>query len=271
MNPQTFDIPEDLWALCEEVLPPDHARPQGGRPPISNYRVLCGILFRLRTGCQWRALPPRFGSVPTVHRRFQQWVAAGIFRDIFEICLRFYDELRGIDWEWASMDGCLVKAPCGGTLTGRNPTDRAKSGTKRSIMTDGHGVPIAATVAGANVHDVKMVEETLDQVPIQKRGSPQRPKHLCLDKGYAGPKTAECVKERHISPHVRKRKEPTLGHFPRSKKRRWVVERANSWHNAWRGLKTRWERKGANYLACLLLASGCIAWQRATDGFCGAF
>jgi putative transposase len=271
MNPKTFDIPDELWTMIEGILPPDIATGRGGRPPTSNYRIMCGVLYRLRTGCQWRAVPERFGTGPTLHRRFQQWVKLGIFNDIFEICLRFYDELRGIDWTWMSLDASAVKAPKGGSFTGRNPTDRGKIGVKRHILTDGHGVPISITVSAANVHDSKMLEETVDAVPLRRGRGVKRPKNLCLDKAYDSRRVETCLKAKGISPHIRRRGEPPLMHFPRSKKRRWKVERANSWHNMWRGLKTRWEKHGANYLACVMIASACIAFQQATDGFSGMF
>ena len=73
------------------------------------------IVYRLRTGCQWKAMPEQFGSGSTCHARFQRWCEAGLFRRIFEKLLRFYDDVRGIDWEWASLDSAMVKAPKGAT------------------------------------------------------------------------------------------------------------------------------------------------------------
>ncbi len=71
-----------------------------------------------------------------------------------------------------------------GDLTGPNPTDRAKSGVKRQILTDGRGVPLAAEIAGANVHDKWLVGQMLDAVVLRAPRGPRRPEHLCLDKGY---------------------------------------------------------------------------------------
>lgn len=65
------------------------------------------------------------------------------------------------------MDGAMTKAPLGGEKTGKNPTDRAKSGTKRSLLTEGNGIPIGLTVEGANCHDKKMVEATLESMVLQ--------------------------------------------------------------------------------------------------------
>ncbi len=151
-----------------------------------------------------------------------------------------------------------------GDLTGPNPTDRAKSGVKRHILTDGRGVPIGALITGANVPDAAMISQVLDAVPIRASRGPRRPEHLCLDKGYDYPHVAPAVRLRGIRPHIRRRGEKPLVGVVRGKARRWVVERTNSWHNRFRGLLVRWERYGAHYLALLQLACGLIAFQQAT-------
>jgi putative transposase len=262
-----FDIPDEMWLMLSPILPPVEAKPQGGRPPVDNYRIVCGILYRLRTGCQWKAVPARYGSGSTLHRRFQEWVALGIFQDVFEIMLRFYDDLKGIGWEWMCLDAALIKAPKGGDATGRNPTDRGKRGTKRHILTDERGVPVAVHTSAANVNDCQMVEQTLDAVPIKAGRGVKRPRHLCMDKGYDYEKVDRAVGKRRIKPHTRRRGEPPLLGSYQGKPRRWVVERTNSWHNRFRGLLIRWERKGANYHGLLLLASAIIAFQQAVNGF----
>jgi putative transposase len=74
-----------------------------------------GILYRLRTGCQWDAIPAEFGSRSTCYRRFVEWNKAGVFKMMHVEALLYYDERVGIDWEWASLDSASVKAPKGGT------------------------------------------------------------------------------------------------------------------------------------------------------------
>jgi transposase len=118
MEAKFANIPDELWDLVCDVLPPEPFRPRGGRPLVPNRVVLSAIVYRLKTGCQWKALPPQFRSGSTCHRRFQLWVRLGVFRNIFEILLRFYDEIEGIDWRWASLDSAMVKAPKGGTKRG---------------------------------------------------------------------------------------------------------------------------------------------------------
>jgi putative transposase len=80
---------------------------------------MAGILYRLKTGCQWKALPNDFGSGSTCHLRFQKWVQLGIFAAIHRELLNFYDDRRGIAWKWSSLDSASVKAPKGGTSRGR--------------------------------------------------------------------------------------------------------------------------------------------------------
>ena len=76
--------------------------------------VMDGILYVLRTGCQWKALPREYGSASTCHRRFQAWVESGIFERLWGKLLTRYNDLRGIQWRWQSLDSAMVKAPLGG-------------------------------------------------------------------------------------------------------------------------------------------------------------
>src|ERR671926_432009 len=72
-----------------------------------------------------------------------------------------------------------------GKKTGPNPTDRAKGGTKRSLLTEANGIPVGLAIAGANVNDFKLLRETVASVPISRpKPTRQKPQNLCLDKGY---------------------------------------------------------------------------------------
>ncbi len=137
---------------------------------------------------------------------------------------------------------------------------------KRHVLTDGRGVPLAVLITGANVHDKWMVGPILDAVVLHGAFGPSRPRHLCLDKGYDYADCEAAIRTRGIIPHIRRRGEQPLVGCTRGKPRRWVVERTNSWHNRFRGLLIRWERRAENYLAMLQLVSGIIAFQQ-THGF----
>jgi transposase len=112
-------VPDELWRVVAPLLPPERPKPKGGRPRVPDRVVLAGILYRLRTGCQWKALPSEFGSGSTCHLRMQQWARAGLFTEAFTAMLRHYDRRRGIVWQWTALDSATVKAPKGGTSPGR--------------------------------------------------------------------------------------------------------------------------------------------------------
>src|SRR5436190_21280881 len=89
--PTIWRVPDELWLIAEPILrPAEH--PQGGRPWMDTRRALGGVLYVLRTGCQWRALPREYGPGSTVHDRFQRWVQAGAFQRLWEACLRRYGQ-----------------------------------------------------------------------------------------------------------------------------------------------------------------------------------
>jgi transposase len=118
-NPTTggFHVTDELWAVWEPLLPVHINRHRfgGGRPRVPDRQCADGIFYVLRTGCQWKALDDtKICSGSTAHTRFQEWVAAGVFWRLWEVALERYDELKGLDWEWLSMDGAQTKAPLGG-------------------------------------------------------------------------------------------------------------------------------------------------------------
>ena len=85
------------------------------------------IAYVLRTGCQWKALPPeRYGSASTIHARFLQWEKAGLFEALWKAGLPENDDREGIAWRWQSIDGAMMKAPLAQSSVGPNPTDRAE-------------------------------------------------------------------------------------------------------------------------------------------------
>ncbi|WP_036058376.1 IS5 family transposase, partial [Leptospira sp. P2653] len=128
-------------------------------------------------------------------------------------------------------------------------------------LTDGNGIPLAITLSGANVHDKHNVKDTLNSILVFSGRKRKKPKHLCLDKGYDFKDIEALIKRRNIRPHIRKKGEkPLIGKY-KGKPKRWVVERTNSWHNRFRAILIRWERKAENYLASLYLASSIIVFN----------
>ena len=112
-----YRISDELLEKIEPLIPkhPNTHCFGGGRPRAPDRKVMDGILFVLRTGCQWNALNETgICSSSTAHLRFQEWTKAGVFLKLWKMALENYDELKGIDWSWQSMDGAMTKAPLGG-------------------------------------------------------------------------------------------------------------------------------------------------------------
>jgi len=107
-------ISDKLWDKIRTILPDEKPHNTIGRPIISFRRVLNGIIYVLRTGCQWKMLPREYGSGSTCHRRFQQWVKIDIFKKIWIKLLKIYDNKIGIKWKWQSLDSISIKSPLGG-------------------------------------------------------------------------------------------------------------------------------------------------------------
>jgi putative transposase len=114
-------MPEKMWRQLEPLLPRYRRSRKGGRPRVNRRGVANGIFYLLRTGCQWKALPPQFGAPSTVHRYFQEWSRRRIFHRFWKRCLRKYDARRGIGWRWQALDGAMTKAPLGGEKDREKP------------------------------------------------------------------------------------------------------------------------------------------------------
>jgi len=107
-------ISDELWNIITDILPYEKPRYTVGRPIIPFRKVLDGILYVLRTGCQWKMLPKEYGSGSTCHRRFQQWVQIDFFKKIWAKLLEEYNSKIGIKLVWQSLDSISIKSPLGG-------------------------------------------------------------------------------------------------------------------------------------------------------------
>jgi transposase len=128
-------IPDFMWEEMKQIIPqPKDNHPLGcHRKRIDDRRVMDGIFFVLRTGCQWQALDQtNLCKHSVAHDRFQEWAKAGVFFQLWERGLMFYDATKGLKLKWQSIDGSMTKSPLGGEATGKNPTDRAKKGPKEA-------------------------------------------------------------------------------------------------------------------------------------------
>ncbi len=256
-RPHPWDVGDELWERVEPLVPPPPSPALGGRPRLPARQRFAAIVAVLRTGIQWNARPRELGARSTVHARFQAWERAGFFTAGWEAPLQAFDEWIGIAWDWQALDGALTNAPCGAAASGPNPPERATRGVKRSLLTDGAGIPLAVAVDGANRHDMKLVVATLDGiVGTRPEPSAEAPQHLCLDAGYDDAAVRADATGREYDAHIRRRGAERAAKMetPGWRARRWVVERTHPWMNRSRRLLVRWEKKAENDVAFVPLA-----------------
>jgi len=132
---KSWEVSDAFWTQVEPLIPKPERdssksysrRLGGGRRPLPARQIFEAIVFVLRTGCQWKALPKeRFGSSSSIHAYFQKWSEAGFFLTLWQAGLAEYDAMEGIAWSWQAIDGTMTKAPLAQEALGPNPTDRGK-------------------------------------------------------------------------------------------------------------------------------------------------
>jgi transposase len=160
-------------------------------------------------------------------------------------------------------------------MTGSNPTDRSKLGTKRHVLTDKNGIPLSAVITSANMHNIKAVTYVTYNTVINRpivlppltKGRKRRPQqHLCLDRAYVSESARQAIVKRGYVSHTPCKRKRGQKKCPSAKKRRWVVERTNSWHNRFRKIFTRYEKKAENYLGLVQLSCSVIIYRKVILG-----
>ncbi|MEU9154921.1 IS5 family transposase [Streptomyces sp. NPDC048417] len=258
-------VPDGLWARIEPLLPvvprrTDHP----GRKRLDDRKVLSGILFVLYTGIPWEFLPQElgFGSGMTCWRRLRDWNDAGVWQRLHESLLAELNAAGALDWSRAVIDGSHVRALKGGPKTGPSPVDRARTGSKHHLITEGHGIPLAVSLTGGNRNDVTQLIPLIQAVPPVRgrRGRPrQRPVALYADRGYDHDKYRKQVRALGITPLVARR---GVEHGSGLGVHRWVVEQSFALLHWFRRLRIRWEIRDDIHEAFLSLACGIICWRR---------
>lgn len=159
-------IIEPLWDQFAALIP-EHVEthPLGCHNPRISDRIVFDKLIQIAVlGAAYERIADSSCSASTIRRRRDEWIEAGIFQALEQICLEAYDRIVGLDLEDIIVDGCILKAPCGGEAAGKSPVGRGKQGTKRSLMTEGSGIPLDWLIAPANRHDSPFLGPTLDKL-----------------------------------------------------------------------------------------------------------
>ena len=259
------DLTDAQWRRLEPYLPPE--KPWTGHPNAPHRRIVNGILWILRTGAPWRDLPARYGPVGTVSSRFYRWRASGLWGRILAALQAEAEAAGEIDWDLHYLDATVVRAhqhaagarrdgAVGSEVQAREALGRSQGGfsTKLHLRAEGKGRPITAVLTGGERHEQIALEALLDQGTIRRPGRGRtrlRPRRAAGDKGYSSPTARRRLRRRHIRAVIpsksNQRRQP---HFDRTAyRRRNLVERLINRLKQFRRIATRYEKRGANYLA----------------------
>ncbi|MFI9382104.1 IS5 family transposase [Kutzneria sp. NPDC052558] len=253
-------VSDELWARIEPLLVVQHDPRHPGRPRLDDRNVLCGILFVLYTAIPWEFLPQElgFGSGMTCWRRLRDWNEAGVWQRLHESLLAELNAAGELDWSKAVIDGSHLRAMKGGPKTGPSPVDRARTGSKHHLITEGRGIPLAVSLTGGNRHDVTQLMPLIEKVP-PVRGLRRRPDELYADRAYDYDKYRDLVRAKGIVPVIARK---GVQHGFGLGVHRWVVEQTIALLHWFRRLRVRWEVRDDIHEAFLRLACGIICFRR---------
>jgi hypothetical protein len=227
---------EPLWVQFSALLPerprvsPTH--PLGcHRPRISDRVVFEHVVAALVHGSGYERIASPGCSDATIRRRLKEWAAAGVSEQVHALALQGYDRMIGLELDDLAVDGCITKAPGGGEAAGRSPVDRGKQGLKRSVVTDGVGIPLHVVSAGANRHDSPLLAPTL--AGLDKLDGLPDEVTVHLDRGYDSNVTRTLLDALGLDGAIARKGVPA----PVQAGSRWVVERAHSWMNGYGKLR----------------------------------
>jgi putative transposase len=113
--PTIWRVPDELWVLIQPILSDLDPPAPTGRKRIDPRPALDGIIYQMRTGCQWNALPREFGDDSSVHRTLLRWIDTGVLDRLWGMLVESCEELGGVDWQWQAADAAMGKARFGGT------------------------------------------------------------------------------------------------------------------------------------------------------------
>src|ERR687883_1634493 len=229
------------------------SRRDQGRPRCPTEAVVETLRFFLREGVQWRELRATGDRVcgATLRRRLYEWGAQALLRRVHAALVRMMrsgPEAAAAAWD-VVVDSCSVRAKHGGDLTGPNPTDRGKRGTKYHVVVATDGIPLAALPSAANVHDTMLFPGLLRRALVVCVAIAR----LYADAGYDSAENRGLCERDGILPVIRQIGEP---HGSGLSTVRCVVEHANAWLLANKRLDRRNDRL-AIIIDALLIAA-CI-------------
>ena len=119
--PTIWEVNDELWTIIQGILDELDPPAATGRPRTGQREALNGIIYVMRSGCQWNQLPSQFGDDSSVHRTLQRWIARGVLQRLWAVLVENCQEFGGVSWEWQSADGAMGKARFGGMMSAPTP------------------------------------------------------------------------------------------------------------------------------------------------------
>ncbi len=250
-------LTDPLWVQFAALLPVrpavDPSHPLGRhRRRIPDRVVFDHVLAALVHGSGYERISSPGCSDRTIRRRLQEWATAGLAEHLHTLTLQAFDRMIGLDLEDLAVDGCLTKAPAGGAVAGRSPVDRGKQGLKRSVVTDGTGIPLHLVSAGANRHDSPLLAPTL--AGLDKLDGLPEDVTVHLDRAYDSGPTRSLLADLGFEGAIARKGVPA----PVQAGTRWVVERTHSWMNGFGKLRRCTEKVKAVVDFYLFLAAALV-------------
>lgn len=128
--PTIWEVNDELWEIIQSILDELDPPAETGRPRTGQRAAFDGIIYQMRSGCQWNQLPAKFGDDSSVHRTMQRWIAKDVFQRVWAVLIENCEDMSGVNWEWQSADGAMGKARFGGTTS--VPTPRIAASPARN-------------------------------------------------------------------------------------------------------------------------------------------
>lgn len=266
LEPEIFNT---LYRLVADRIPEPPTHPNGGcRRRVPDNVCFEGIFWRFVTGAAWETVEAQLHfqvSDTTLRARRNEWVNAGVFHQLMEDCLAIYHELIGIDMTHVAIDGSSQLAPGGGPDTHNCPGSKGRKAMKWSIGVDTNGIGLGGIIVSGSANDYPLLQPTLNE--ITARDWTAAIDTLMLDRGYGYPSLPTKLRDHQINQvEVTMRNMPGKGRVVLDGiKRRWKIERTNSWLTNFKQLKINWDRTIEHRLAALQFGLAILMIYRIVD------
>nr|WP_197355285.1 IS5 family transposase [Ralstonia pseudosolanacearum] len=244
-RPGRYELSHAQWERIEQLLPGKAGDP--GRTAADNRMFINAVLWVLRSGARWSDLPARYGQYKSVHKRFTRWAANGVWERVFQALTQDRDN------EYLMIDSSIVRAHAqaatgkGGCRNSALGRSRGGLSTKIHLAVDSRGRPVRIVLTGGHRNDITQAWALLAGF---------KPQYVLADKGYDSRALVELIEVQGSEAVIPPRSCQRPRAYDKARYRlRNRIERCFARLKQWRRVATRYDRKPANFLATIQLAS----------------